>query len=80
MKKLIAASLFASTVAFAAPADKIKREDMLEVENIALKLDMLQRQAEQLNGRRAAVLEQYRIGKDDKVDADGTIHRAAKKK
>jgi hypothetical protein len=87
MRSVIVAVILAlSASSFAAdkaPPSKVSREDMLDLENVALKLEALQRQAEQLVAHRDELLNRYgltwpELGKSAGIAADGTIQRAAK--
>ena len=71
----------AGVKAFADEGPKFSREDGLELENIGLKMDRLQREAGELSKRRVDLLKKYHlhINKDGSVAKDEPAPAAAKK-
>lgn len=62
------------------PRTKISRQDLLEFENVELKVRELQRQADELDKQRRKLLAKYdivyeEIGKTVGWNANGVIHR-----
>jgi len=62
---------------------KISREEILEMENLQLKIQMnvakikeLEQKAQKLNDK---IMKDYNIGKEDQIKPDGTIIRNEKK-
>jgi hypothetical protein len=82
---IVAVALAFSTSALAAAPARLTREDALDLENVALKMDALKRDAATLLAHQAELLKKYDInpadlGRTVAIDSDGTVRRASPEK